>query len=307
MSQSLVSVVIPTYQRAATLRRALDHALGQSYKPLEVVVSDNGSTDGSRELLIEYAQDPRVTVVLQDENRGPVPNWRTAVEASQGKYIKINWSDDWMEDHVVEDLVMAMDQAPDIEFATMNQHIHSADGVKEQRRWHGPVTLADLGGSMLLGLGLPVSPGAGLVLREDVEWALGPGTGRLNRDCTERAIGPDLLMLYGALRRGGRGMHLDREGVHFQGGSDSISIQEKSEVLAGCYHAALHVLVEESDDTTSLAALLALISLQRFSSRLRGRPQSKPVTIAVNRGAWFPGGAAAARQIARRLTRNTDS
>lgn len=306
MKQPLVSVVIPTYQRVATLRRAIDAALAQTYEPIEVVVSDNGSTDGTRELLEEYAGDPRVVVVLQDSNRGPVPNWRAAVEAASGRHIKINWSDDWMEGHVVARLVAAMRQAPDIGFVTMNQTLHLPDGARAWRRKGGVVSLGDLVGSRLLALGLPVSPGAGLIHREDATWALGRGLDLLGADCGRRAIGPDLLMLYGGLRRGLRGIHLDEEGVHFQGGADSITMTEERQVLSQCYYEALWVLVKESEDDASHAAMQVLSNLRRGYARIRGHVgPTNPggPTPELSAAAWVRGTRIAVEQIGRRLTR----
>ena len=50
----LVSIIVPSYQQAAFLRDAIDSILSQEYRPLEVLVLDGGSTDGSREILESY-------------------------------------------------------------------------------------------------------------------------------------------------------------------------------------------------------------------------------------------------------------
>lgn len=65
----LVSVVLPTYNRADVLDRAIDSVLSQTYENIELVVVDDGSTDGTQDLL-ESIDDPRLEVVVNEENRG---------------------------------------------------------------------------------------------------------------------------------------------------------------------------------------------------------------------------------------------
>src|SRR3990172_8420114 len=62
-----VSIVIPCYNQAAYLRQAIESVLAQHYAPLELIVVDDGSSDGSRELMRQYRE--RCTVIAQ-ENAG---------------------------------------------------------------------------------------------------------------------------------------------------------------------------------------------------------------------------------------------
>ncbi len=81
-----VSIAIPTYNRAATLERAVRSALGQTHADLEVVVSDNASTDGTPELLRRLAaSDPRLRSVRQDANHGMVANLNAAAALRAGR------------------------------------------------------------------------------------------------------------------------------------------------------------------------------------------------------------------------------
>ena len=65
---ALVSIIIPAYNAEGFLRRALDSALGQTYQDVEVIVVDDGSTDGTAQIVKSYS-DPWM-VYLRQENRG---------------------------------------------------------------------------------------------------------------------------------------------------------------------------------------------------------------------------------------------
>lgn len=83
----LVSVVIPTYNRAAYIDGAIESVLTQTYDHVEVVVVNDGSTDDTREVLADYDGDERVTVVHNDENRGIPTTANRALDAASGTYI----------------------------------------------------------------------------------------------------------------------------------------------------------------------------------------------------------------------------
>ena len=92
---SLVSVVIPTYNRTHTLKRAIDSVLAQSYRPLELVVVDDGSTDGTRKLLEGYAEGVRSLFLPQ--NRGVSAARNEGIQTCRGRYVGFLDSDDeWL-------------------------------------------------------------------------------------------------------------------------------------------------------------------------------------------------------------------
>ncbi len=87
----LVSVVIPTYNRAGTVRRSIDSVLEQSYCPIEVIVVDDGSTDATRDVLEEYGD--RILSIHQ-ENGGPSVARNTGAGLASGEFIAFLDSDD---------------------------------------------------------------------------------------------------------------------------------------------------------------------------------------------------------------------
>ncbi|MHB9286836.1 glycosyltransferase family 2 protein [Halobacteriales archaeon Cl-PHB] len=88
-----VSVVIPTYNRADVLDRAIDSALAQTYDDLAVLVVDDGSTDET-EAVVEAYDDDRVRYVGHETNHGANVARNTGVEAARGEYVAFLDSDD---------------------------------------------------------------------------------------------------------------------------------------------------------------------------------------------------------------------
>ena len=78
----LISVVIPTYNRAGTLKRAIDSVLNQDYRNIEVIVVDDASSDGTGEILAAMS-DPRLRVVVHDTNRGVAAATNTGIRAAR--------------------------------------------------------------------------------------------------------------------------------------------------------------------------------------------------------------------------------
>ena len=76
----LVSIGLPIYNGGAQLSKTLDQLLGQAYPHIELVISDNASTDNTEALCREYAaRDKRIVYVRQKENQGLVKNFFEAL------------------------------------------------------------------------------------------------------------------------------------------------------------------------------------------------------------------------------------
>jgi glycosyltransferase involved in cell wall biosynthesis len=90
--------MIPTFQSGDTIERTLTSVLAQTYRPLEVLVYDECSTDETRpiveQLLVSAAPDIETRLITSDENSGPVRAWRVALHAITGDWCCFVWSDD---------------------------------------------------------------------------------------------------------------------------------------------------------------------------------------------------------------------
>lgn len=86
-SDPLVSIGVPVYNDAPWLRNSLDHVLAQDYTNLEIILADDGSTDGSREICREYAlRDSRIRLFENKHNLGNLSNHRFVFDVSTGDY-----------------------------------------------------------------------------------------------------------------------------------------------------------------------------------------------------------------------------
>lgn len=116
----LVSVGIPTYNRPAGLRRVLECITGQTYKNLEIIVSDNGSPENDTEAVVRLfmSVDPRVKYYKQEINRGPTYNFSFVLEKASGDYFMWAADDDEFEDNYIEECVQFLLNHPDYALAS---------------------------------------------------------------------------------------------------------------------------------------------------------------------------------------------
>ena len=92
-----VSVMIPTFNQAQYLERALQSALAQDYPNLEIIVADDASSDPTPDIVKPYLTDPRVRYVRNAHNLGRVGNYhKTLTEVAAGKYVLNLDGDDWL-------------------------------------------------------------------------------------------------------------------------------------------------------------------------------------------------------------------
>lgn len=95
MTTPLFSVIIPTFNRADKLRRALDSLVAQSYNNFEVIVCDDGSTDGTAAVVATFADRLQVTCLWEENFGGPARPRNMGIAASQGEWICFLDADDW--------------------------------------------------------------------------------------------------------------------------------------------------------------------------------------------------------------------
>lgn len=109
----LISVVLPTYNRAATLPRAIASVLDQDYRQIELIVVDDGSSDGTPQLL-EAIADPRLRSLRLPRNGGASAARNHGVEQARGEWVAFHDSDDeWLPGHLRRLVEAARELGPD--------------------------------------------------------------------------------------------------------------------------------------------------------------------------------------------------
>ena len=106
----LISVIVPVYNVEKYIRECLDSIVNQTYKNLQIILVDDGSTDNSGKICDEFAKkDSRITVVHQ-ENQGAGAAKNTGLELIEGEYFSIIDSDDYIDLSMYEKMVSLMKQ-----------------------------------------------------------------------------------------------------------------------------------------------------------------------------------------------------
>lgn len=102
-----VSLIIPVYNAEKYLRRCLTSAMEQTFKDMEILVVNDGSTDESLAICLEYAQmDPRFHIINK-ENTGVSDSRNRAIQIAKGDYLQFMDSDDWLTPDATETFVYA--------------------------------------------------------------------------------------------------------------------------------------------------------------------------------------------------------
>src|SRR5690348_12208016 len=107
-----VAIGMPVWNGEAFLAEAIESVLGQTYGDLELVISDNASTDATAEICHGYAQrDSRIRYIRQDRNIGAGPNHVEVFRRSSSAYFKWASHDDVLEPGFLEACVRVLDES----------------------------------------------------------------------------------------------------------------------------------------------------------------------------------------------------
>lgn len=100
-----VSIIIPVYNVENELAECIESVLNQTYKNIEVILVNDGSTDNSFQIVTEYANMDSRILVINQKNQGPAAARNNGLKASNGDYITFVDSDDWIESCFIEKMM----------------------------------------------------------------------------------------------------------------------------------------------------------------------------------------------------------
>jgi glycosyltransferase involved in cell wall biosynthesis len=106
MSEPLVSIIVPSYNRATTLPRTVESVLAQSHQSLELLIVDDGSTDGTMAVAKSLCErDPRVRILTNQRRKGAPGARNTGLGAAKGQWVVFLDSDDTLESEMISRLL----------------------------------------------------------------------------------------------------------------------------------------------------------------------------------------------------------
>lgn len=117
MNSPLVSICIPTYNRADCLQRVVESCLAQTYSNFEIIITDNSTNDDTAGMAAKWT-DPRVHYYRNDGNIGPTASSNRALALAKGKYIKHLMDDDLIKPRSLELMVKALEENPSVGLVT---------------------------------------------------------------------------------------------------------------------------------------------------------------------------------------------
>ncbi len=126
-----VSILITAYNQAAFIGDAIRSALSQTFHDLEVIVADDGSTDGTQETISRLAEeDSRIVPVLSETNQGLSANWNNGVAACSGEYIALLSGDDLMFPEKIGEQLDYLDRHPQFGLCTHEMEVFDSETGK---------------------------------------------------------------------------------------------------------------------------------------------------------------------------------
>jgi len=114
MPQGKVAVIIPAFNRARYIGQTIESVLQQTYANIEIIVVDDGSTDGTREVLDAYSGKIKRLEHPGQQNRGQSASINLGIEYADGEYVCVLDSDDYWELDKIELQVRYLEQHPDV-------------------------------------------------------------------------------------------------------------------------------------------------------------------------------------------------
>lgn len=227
-----VSVVIPCFDAAATVGEAVASALAQSWRDVEIVVVDDGSSDGSAEALRSFADRIRVDC---GPNRGASAARNRGTALATGAYIQYLDADDLLAPEAIERRLLALDDTgADVAYGDWRRFETGADGARRMgeivaRRIEDVDTDAEIACATAFW-----APPAALLYRRRIVEAIGGWNERL-------PVIQDARFLFDAARHRGRFVHVPGVSAFYRQAASSLSRRNDRAFMLDCYRNGMEI------------------------------------------------------------------
>ena len=128
MTGKVISVIVPIYNVEKYLKKSLDSLLGQTYQNLEIILVDDGSTDGCPKICDDYQKSDSRVQVIHKKNGGLSDARNAGFEKATGEYIAFFDSDDYLKEDAMERLITAIEMV-DADMAVCNFETVTPEGI----------------------------------------------------------------------------------------------------------------------------------------------------------------------------------
>jgi glycosyltransferase involved in cell wall biosynthesis len=210
--ETLISVLINTYNYGAYIREAVESALAQTLEPTEVIVVDDGSTDETQEVLEQhFGGNPKVRIIRQ-RNGGQLSAFVTGLENARGDILCFLDADDKYEPTHLESVAAGFGKHSDVDFLYT---AHKTFGTEERTVQHAPED-TNLGFSLIVTMKVLLFLGtitSGLAMRRRLMLALLPV---LRQAAPLWRIRADDCLVYGASLTGSKKLYLAAPTVRYR-------------------------------------------------------------------------------------------
>lgn len=129
-----ISIIVPVYNAEKYLGQCLESLLNQTYKDIEIICVNDGSTDSSLEILKRYAQEDERVIIIDKNNEGVSFARNKALEVVRGEYLLFVDSDDWIETTTCNDALIQI-QKEDADVVMWSYTREFKDKVLPKRIW----------------------------------------------------------------------------------------------------------------------------------------------------------------------------
>lgn len=279
----LVSILIPVFNRERFIGSCIESALSQTYANIEIIIVDNCSSDNTWKICTDFAQsDDRIKIYRNENNIGPVKNWKKAVDYANGLFGKILFSDDLMKPEFIEETLKLFNEKVAFVYSTANIgeipwegcDNYSIPGITYLTKRAYVKMIAKFSG--------PVSPGCALFrissLKQNILETL---DGSCFDDFSQHGAGPDVLTFLLSLDSYSRVGIINKPLVFFRAHPNSFTIADKEQKLYKRYLNAICWYAENKRCNVSSSYILTEawtrekdkrdISYEDFSKEILGK------------------------------------